>query len=102
MYERIISSKHKLKYTEMSEIKFDMKEVEKKREGSFQKKSIFDPILDKFIEGGHELVEISVPGRSQSSVAHSLKRRIEKRQLDIIASTGGGFLYLEKKPPEPA
>ncbi len=84
----------------MSEIKFEMKEVEKKRVGSFQKRSIIDPILDKFIEGGHELVEISVPGRSISSVAHSLKTRIEKRQLDIVASAGGGFAYLEKKPPE--
>ena len=85
----------------MSEISFEMKEVEKKRKGSFQKRSIFDPILDKFIDEGHDLVEISIPGRSPSSVAHSLKMRIEKRQLDIIASTGGGILYLEKKPPEP-
>ncbi len=84
----------------MSEIKFEMKEVEKKRIGTFQKRSIFDPILDKFIEGGYELVEISIPGRSPSSVAHSLRSRIEKRQLDVIASAGGGFLYLEKKPPE--
>lgn len=83
----------------MSEISFEMKDVEKKREGGF-KRSIFDPILNKFIEEGHDLVEISVPGRSPSSVAHSLRNRIEKRQLDILASTGGGFLYLEKKPPE--
>ncbi len=86
----------------MSEIKFDMKEVEKKRIGTFQKRSIFDPILDQFIDSGKELVEISIPGRSPSSVAHSLKKRIEKRQLDVIASAGGGFLYLEKKHSEPA
>ncbi len=85
----------------MSEISFDMKEVEKKRPGSFKKRSIFDPILDKFIEGGHELVEISVPGRSPSSVAHALRGRIEKRQLDILASTSGQPLDLEKNPPEP-
>ncbi len=84
-----------------SEISFAMKEVEKKRTGKFQR-SIFDPILDKFIKSGHDLVEISVPGRSPSSVANSLKRRIENMQLDILASTGGGFLYLEKKNPEPA
>ncbi len=80
------------------EISFEMKEVEKKREGKFQKKSIYDPILDKFIESGHELVEISVPGKSASYISHQLKTRIEKRQLDIIASAGGGFAYLEKKP----
>ncbi len=84
----------------MSKISFEMKEVEKKREGSFQKKSIYDPIIDKFLESGHELVEISVPERSGSYISHQLKARIEKRQLDIIASSGGGYTYLAKKPPE--
>ena len=86
----------------MSEISFEMKEVEKKREGKFQKRSIYDPMIDKFIEGGHELVEISIEGRRASYISHQLKTRIEKRQLDIVASAGGGFAYLEKKPPEPA
>ncbi len=85
----------------MSEIKFDMKEVQKKRTGSFQKKSIYDPILDKFLEGGHDLVEINVEGRKGGYIAHQLKTRIEKRQLDIIASAAGGYAYLEKKTPEP-
>ena len=84
----------------MSEIKFEMKEVEKKRVGSFQKRSIYDPILDKFIESGHELVEISIEGRRSSYIAHQLKTRIAKRQLDIVASSGGGCAYLEKNPPE--
>ena len=84
----------------MSKIVFEMKEVEKKRIGSFQKKSIYDPILDKFLESGHDLVEISVPERSGSYISHQLKTRIAKRQLDIVASSGGGFTYLEKKPPE--
>ena len=84
----------------MSKISFEMKEVEKKREGKFQKRSIYDPIIDKFIESGHELVEISIEGKSASYISHQLKSRIEKRQLDILASAGGGFTYLEKKPPE--
>ena len=84
----------------MSEIVFEMKEVEKKREGKFQKKSIYDPLIDQFLESGHELVEISIEGRSGSYISHQLKTRIAKRQLDIIASSGGGFAYLEKKPPE--
>ncbi len=84
----------------MSKIKFEMKEVEKKRVGSFQKRSIYDPILDKFIESGHDLVEINIEGRSGSYISHQLKTRIEKRQLDIVASAAGGYAYLEKKPPE--
>jgi len=84
----------------MSEISFDMKEVEKKRPGKFQKRSIYDPIIDKFIETGHDLVEITIEGRSGSYISHQLKTRIERRELDIIASASGGFAYLEKKPPE--
>ncbi|GAH69623.1 unnamed protein product, partial [marine sediment metagenome] len=33
-------------------------------------------------------------------VVTQLDRRIETRELDIITSTGGGFVYLEKKPTE--
>ena len=84
----------------MSKISFEMKEVEKKRKGKFQKRSIYDPILDKFLESGHELVEITIEGKSPSYISHQLKSRIERRELDIIASAGGGFAYLEKKPPE--
>ncbi len=84
----------------MSEIKFEMREVEKKRVGKFQKRSIYDPIIDKFLEGGNELVEITVEGKSGAYISHQLKTRIEKRELDIIASSGGGCAYLEKKPPE--
>jgi len=84
----------------MSEISFEMREVDKKRKGKFQKRSIYDPILDKFLETGHDLVEVTIEGRSGSYISHQLKTRIEKRELDIIASSGGGFAYLEKKPPE--
>jgi len=84
----------------MSKIVFEMKEVEKKREGKFQKRSIYDPILDKFLESGHNLVEITIEGRNGSYISHQLKTRIKKRQLDIVASSGGGCAYLEKKPSE--
>jgi len=84
----------------MSEIVFKMKEVEKKREGTFRKRSIYDPILDQFLESGHDLVEITIEGRTGSYISHQLKTRIKKRQLDIIASSGGGCAYLEKNPPE--
>ncbi len=84
----------------MAKIVFEMKEVEKKRLGKFQKSSIYDPILDQFLASGHELVEVSIEGKSGSYISHQLKSRIEKRELDIVASSGGGFAYLEKKPPE--
>ncbi len=84
----------------MSKIKFEMKEVEKKREGKFLKRSIYDPMIDKFIQSGHDLVEIEVEGKKAGYIKHQLEIRIEKRGLDIVASTAGGFTYLETKPTE--
>jgi len=86
----------------MSEIVFEMKVVEKKREGMFMKTSIYDPMIDQFIESGNDLVEITVEGRKAAYIRHQLQTRIEKRGLDIIASSGGGFTYLEKKTSESA
>ena len=85
----------------MSEIKFEMRKVDEKRIKTSAKRSIYDPIIDQFIEGGDELVEISVEGKKAGYVVTQLDRRIEVRELDIIVSRGGGFVYLEKKPPEP-
>lgn len=84
----------------MSEIKFQMRPVETKREKKFLKRSIYDPMIDQFLESGHPLVEISVEERRASYIASQLKKRIEVRKLDIIASAGGGFAYLERKPSE--
>jgi len=84
----------------MTEIKFEMKVVEKKREGKFMKGSIYDPMIDQFIESGNNLVEIQVEGKKAGYIKHQLQLRIEKRNLDIIASAGGGFTYLEKKHSE--
>jgi len=84
----------------MSEIVFEMKPVEKKREGSFMKRSVYDPMIDQFLEGGNDLVEINVEGKKAAYIKHQLQIRIEKRGLDIVASSAGGFAYLEKKTSE--
>ena len=81
----------------MSDVKYEMKPVEKKREKIKRVRSIFDPLIDAFIKSGQELVEITVEGRGPSYMVTQLKKRIETRELDIEASHGGGFVYLEKK-----
>lgn len=58
-------------------------------------RSIYDPMINRFIECGHELVEIDVKGRRPSSVAFQLRRRIGERGLKITASSTGDFVYLE-------
>ena len=84
----------------MSEIKFEMKKVEEKRIKTSAKRSIYDPMINQFIEGGEELVEISVVDKRASYIVTQLKKRIELRNLEIDVSHAQGFVYLEKKTPE--
>jgi len=86
----------------MSKIKFEMKPVEKKRELKFLKASIYDPMIDQFLESGQDLVEIEVEGKKATYVSGQLSKRIETRKLDIIASAASNFVYLERKTTEPA
>jgi hypothetical protein len=81
----------------MSQLKFTMKPIEEKRKGGYR--SIYDPIIDEFIEKGSDLVEVTVEGKRASYVVTNLRKRIEVRGLDIEASSVGGVAYLEKKPP---
>ena len=81
----------------MGEVKYEMKPVTEKREKRTLHTSIYDPVIDAFVSSGHDLVEITVEGRKPSYMVTQLKKRIEVRELDIVASHGGGFVYLEKK-----
>jgi len=67
----------------MSKIRFEMRSVEKKRVKKYMKGSIYDPMIDQFLESGQELVEITVEGKKASYVVTQLSRRIETRELDI-------------------
>jgi len=86
----------------MSKLKFEMRAVEEKRVKKYHKGSVYDPIIDQFLESGQELVEITVEDKRPSYVVTQLSRRIETRELDIVASSGGDVVYLEKKPIEQA
>ena len=85
----------------MSEIRFDMKPVHDKRKKLSGKKSIYDPIIDQFLESGNELVEVKVEDRLAGYVVGQLQKRIDIRELEIEVSGAQGFIYLEKKPTEP-
>ncbi len=87
----------------MGEIRFEMRHVNEKRKKLSIKASRYDPIIDQFIAGGEELVEISVEDKKAPYVATQLKKRIEARELvlEMEASAAGGFVYLEKIITEP-
>ncbi|GAH40620.1 unnamed protein product [marine sediment metagenome] len=81
----------------MTEVKYEMKPVTEKRAKTKQFRSIFDPLIDDFIKSGQDLMEIAVEDRKPGYMMTQLNQRIKKRELDIVASHGGGFVYLEKK-----
>lgn len=84
----------------MSEVKFDLKPVEKKPSRRFRKGSKYDPILDSFLESEHALVSVEVPGKKASYVKSQLNQRIEDRDLwnNVKVSVIGEELFLERVP----
>ena len=80
----------------MSEIKFTMKEVTEKREKKVKRGSIYDPMIDQFLEEGYNLVEIEVEGKDPGYVAGMLKKRIKARGLELKATGISDVVYLEK------
>ena len=81
-------------------VKYEMKPVTIKRVKLRTSKSIFDPILDEFLRGDEKLVEITVEGRTTSSLKSALMKRLEKREEpDVEVTLGYGVVYLEKITP---
>jgi hypothetical protein len=58
----------------------------------------YDPIIDRFIESGERLVEITVEDRKTSYVKNVLEKRIRERGIEgeVEASYVGEWLYLER------
>ena len=82
----------------MAEIKFQMRPVTEKREKKVGRRSIYDPMIDRFLESGHDLVEIEVEDKKPSYVAGMLKKRIQVRGLELKATAVSDVVYLEKNP----
>ena len=60
--------------------------------------SIYDSILDRFLESGHEIVEITVEGKNPISARVIIDRRIRLRGLrdKVRVEYIGGVMYLKK------
>ena len=61
-------------------------------------KEEYDKIIDKFMESGHKLVEMTVENRSANYVRNVLNKRISERRLEeqVKASYVDEWIYLEK------
>ena len=61
-------------------------------------KGKYDEMLDKFMESGNKLVEITVENRGTAYVKHMLKTKIEERGImdQVKTSSVDEWIYLEK------
>ncbi len=83
----------------MSDVKFDLKPVEKKPSRKYRKGSKYDPIIDSFMESEHDLVKVEVPDKDANYLRTQLKKRIDARDLqsEVEVSVVNNIAYLEKK-----
>ncbi|MFB0558696.1 MAG: hypothetical protein ACETVY_06235 [Candidatus Bathyarchaeia archaeon] len=82
----------------MSDLKFELKPVDKKPSRRYRKGSKYDPVLDAFMEGEDTLVEVSLEGKDVNYLRMQLNKRIEARDLGdrVKVSVVNNVAYLEK------
>jgi len=81
----------------MSGVRFDLKPITEMPTRRYRKGSKYDPILDSFMEGEADLVEVSIEGREANYIRTQLNKRIEVRALeDVKVSVTNNVVYLEK------
>jgi len=82
----------------LSEVKFDLKPVTKKPSRKYRKGSKYDPILDSFLNGEHDLVKVEVANKDANYLRTQLNKRIEARDMlnKVKVSVVNNVAYLEK------
>jgi hypothetical protein len=82
----------------LSDVKFDLKPVEKKPSRKYRKGSKYDPILDSFVNGTHSLVKVEVENKDANYLRTQLNKRIEARDMGdrVKVSVVNNVAYLEK------
>jgi hypothetical protein len=83
----------------LSDIEFELEPVEKKSRRRYRKGSKYDPIIDSFLNGPHNLVKVEAAGKDANYLRLQLKKRIDARDLSnkIEVSVINNMTYLEKK-----
>lgn len=82
----------------MSDVSFDLSPVKEKPSRKYRKGSKYDPIIDRFLEGEHNLVTVEVSGKDANYLRTQLKKRIDAKGLEnqINVSVVNNQAYLEK------
>lgn len=81
----------------MSKLKFELEPIDQKPR-RYRGGSKYDPIIDAFLEGNENLVEVSVEGKTANYLRAQLMKRIELRNLKdkVKASVVKDTAYMEK------
>ena len=81
----------------MSTLNFNLQPVDKKPSRKYRKGSKYDPILDAFISGEENLVQVTIEGKDANYLRTQLNKRIEARaQSNVKVSVVNNVAYLEK------
>ena len=81
----------------MSAISFNLRPVDEKPSRKYRKGSKYDPILDAFMSGEANLVQVTMEGKDANYLRTQLNKRIEARaQSDVKVSVVNNVAYLEK------
>jgi isocitrate dehydrogenase kinase/phosphatase len=81
----------------MSSISFNLRPVDEKPSRRYKKGSKYDPILDAFMEGNSNLVQVTIEDKDANYLRTQLNKRIEARNLsNVEVSVVNNLAYLEK------
>jgi len=81
----------------MSEVKFNLTPITEKPRRRYRKGSKYDPIVDAFVEGDEDLVEVSVQGKDANYLRTQLTKRIDARSMEgVKVSVVNNVCYLEQ------
>jgi len=83
----------------LSDIEFELEPVEKKSRRRYRKGSKYDPIIDSFLNGQHNLMKVEAVGKDANYLRLQLKKRIDAKDLSnkVEVSVVNNMTYLEKK-----
>jgi hypothetical protein len=83
----------------LSDIEYELEPVEKKPHRRYRKGSKYDPLIDSFLNGQHNLVKVEAVGKDANYLRTLLKKRIDARDLSnkVEVSVVNNSTYLEKK-----
>jgi len=83
----------------LSDIEYELEPVEKKPLRRYRKGSKYDPLIDSFLNGPHNLVKVEAVGKNANYLRLQLKKRIDARDLSnkVEVSVVSNNTYLERK-----